>query len=405
MSRQIERLRDGSVTSPVGFSAGAVHCGIKSDASKPDLVMLLADRACSVAGTFTANRFAAAPVLLDREVVKNGSARGVVINSGNANACTGEQGLENARLMARLAAERFGLAADEVLVASTGVIGVQLPVDRVRSGVRDLTLSEDGGHLAARGIMTTDSRPKEVAVEIGLSGGKRARLGGMCKGAGMIHPNMATMLAFVTTDAAAPAEFLRSALTAAVADSFNMISVDGDTSTNDSVLVLANGASGAAELDGGGPESMLFQAALNEVCQYLATSIVADGEGAERTMRIEVRGAPSDRDARLAARAIAGSSLVKAALHGADPNWGRILCAAGYSGAAFEPARAELAIGRVQLVREGAPLAFDRSAASDAMAESEIQVVLDLHSGDARAVAWGCELTEAYVVENSAYTT
>jgi glutamate N-acetyltransferase/amino-acid N-acetyltransferase len=403
VASEIRRLPDGCVTSPAGFLAGALHAGLKSDPQKPDLVLLVSEHPCAAAATFTANRFAAAPVQLDRERIKSGHARAVVANSGNANACTGQQGLENARLMARWAANKAGLAPDEVLVASTGIIGVQLPMDRIRDGLARLELSPDGGLAAAHGIMTTDRRAKTIAVEF-QAGGRAVRVGGMSKGAGMIHPNMATMLCFITTDARAEAGYLRAALKDAVADSFNMISVDGDTSTNDTCILLANGASGAA-LDGCGPESALFQQALNEVAQYLARAIVADAEGAQRTMRIEVRGAPSERDARLAARAVASSSLTKAALHGADPNWGRILCAVGYSGADFDPDLVELQVGGVALVRDGTPLDFDAAAASAAMKTDEVEILVDLHQGSSRAVSWGCELTEEYVVENSAYTT
>ena len=403
MASEIRRLPGGSVTSPAGFLAGALHAGLKSDPQKPDLVLLVSEHPCAAAATFTANRFAAAPVQLDRERIKSGHARAILANSGNANACTGQQGLENARLMARWAADKAGLDPDEVLVASTGIIGVQLPMDRIRDGLARLELSPDGGLAAAYGIMTTDTRPKTIAVEF-QAGGKPVRVGGMSKGAGMIHPNMATMLCFITTDARAEAGYLRAALKDAVADSFNMISVDGDTSTNDTCILLANGASGIA-LDGCGPESALFQQALNEVAQNLARAMVADAEGAQRTMRIEVRGAPSEGDARLAARAVASSSLTKAALHGADPNWGRILCAVGYSGADFDPDLVELQVGGVALVRDGTPLDFDAAAASAAMKTDEVEILVDLHQGSSRAVSWGCELTEAYVVENSAYTT
>lgn len=400
---EISRLANGSVTSPHGYLAGAINAGIKSDPEKLDLALLVSERPCSAAGTFTQNRFAAAPVQLDRERIAAGRARAIVVNSGNANACTGERGLENARLMARYAAQKVGIPEEEVLVASTGIIGVHLPIEKIRAGLERLQLSPEGGLDAARGIMTTDRRPKHVAVEVQTAHGP-VRLGGIAKGAGMIHPNMATMLCFLTTDADIEAGPLGRALATAVADSFNMISVDGDTSTNDTCILLANGASGVRfeEDDAAWP---LFQQALAEVTQYLACAIVADGEGAERTMRVEVRGAPSREDARVAARAIAASSLVKAALHGADPNWGRILCAAGYSGARFDPARVELTIGGIPLVRAGAPVAFDAAAASAAMKAPEVAIVLDLQQGDGRAVAWGCELTEAYVVENSAYTT
>jgi glutamate N-acetyltransferase/amino-acid N-acetyltransferase len=366
-------------------------------------VLLVSDRPCSAAATFTQNRFPAAPVVLDRERIATGRAQAIVVNSGNANACTGEQGLEDARRMAAWAAEKVGLSVENVLVASTGIIGVHLPIDAVRDGLRRLELNPTGGPLAARGIMTTDTQPKHVAVEFTI-GGQPVRVGGMSKGAGMIHPNMATLLCFMTTDAQVEADYLRAALREAVTDSFNMISVDGDTSTNDTCILLANGASGVA-FDGCGPESALFQQALNEVAQHLARAIVADAEGAQRTMRVEVRGAPTERDARVAARAVAASSLTKAALHGADPNWGRILCAVGYSGADFNPELSELAICGITLVRDGSPLQFDRVAASEAMKAAEVLIQVDLHQGSGKAVAWGCELTEEYVVENSAYTT
>jgi glutamate N-acetyltransferase/amino-acid N-acetyltransferase len=400
---EIRYLVDGSVTSPAGFMASALHAGIKSDPESPDLALLVSERPCAVAATFTRNRFAAAPVQLDRERIRSGRARGVLINSGNANACTGDQGLENARLMARWAADKIGASADEVLVASTGVIGVQLPMERIKEGLARLEVSRDGGILAARGIMTTDRRPKHVAVQLDI-GGSTVRVGGMSKGAGMIHPDMATMLCFVTTDAQAEPHHLQAILERGVGDSFNMISIDGDTSTNDTCMLLANGASGVS-LSSDSYGADLFQRGLNEVAQCLARAIVADGEGAERTMRVEVRGARSEADARLAARAVASSSLTKAALHGADPNWGRILCAVGYSGAAFDPERVELRIGRVPLVRDGTPLDFDAAAASDAMKQDEVQILVDLHEDQSSAVSWGCELTEAYVVENSAYTT
>jgi glutamate N-acetyltransferase / amino-acid N-acetyltransferase len=403
VSPQISWLPDGSPTSPRGFQAGALHAGIKSDPVKPDLALLLSEHPCAAAATFTQNRFPAAPVVLDRERIASGQARAIVVNSGNANACTGEQGLQDARRMAAWAADRVGVSPEEVLVASTGIIGVQLPMDRIREGLSRLELTPDGGPLAARGIMTTDTKPKHAAVELSI-GDRPVRIGGMSKGAGMIHPDMATMLCFLTTDAKVEAGYLRAALREAMANSFNMISVDGDTSTNDTCIVLANGASGVA-FDGCGPESALFQQALDELSQHLARAIVADAEGAQRTMRVEVGGAPSARDARLAARAVASSSLTKAALHGADPNWGRILCAVGYSGAEFNPDLTELRIGGITLVREGAPIQFDRAAASEAMKVAEVLIQIELHQGAARAVAWGCELTEEYVVENSAYTT
>jgi len=404
-SRELFRpLADGSVTSASGFQAGAVYAGIKTPGpDKLDLTILASDRPAAVAGTLTQNSFAAAPVLLCRERLRGGQGQAVIVNAGNANACTGEQGLADAQEMARLAAEKVGIGADQVLVASTGVIGVPLPMDLIRRGVGAIELSPDGGGQMARAIMTTDTRPKEVAVELEL-GGRTVRMGGIAKGAAMIHPNMATMLAFVATDAMVDPDFLRRAAREAVADSFNMITVDGDTSTNDTLLVLANGAAGNG-LVRGGPDGEALNAALTHVCAELARAMVADAEGATRVIRVDVSGAWSDGEARAAARAVAQSNLLKAAVYGADPNWGRVLCAIGYSGAQVDPMAVDLHVGDVQLVRAGAPVAGSREAAADVMQGSEVQFRADLHVGDSTATAWGCDLTEAYVHENSAYTT
>jgi glutamate N-acetyltransferase / amino-acid N-acetyltransferase len=401
---QFRPLEGGSVTSAQGYSAGAVYSGLKTPGpEKLDLGILLSDRPAAAAITLTQNSFAAAPVVLCRERIERGRARAVVVNAGNANACTGEQGLADAREMASLAARKTGLEPEDVLVASTGVIGVPLPMDLIRRGVDAIDLSADGGHVIARAIMTTDTRPKEVAVELEL-GGKTVKVGGMAKGAGMIHPNMATMLSFVTTDAAVDADFLRGALREAASDSFNMISIDGDTSTNDTLIVLANGAAGNPVIRGG-EDGAAFVAALTHVCAQLAKGIVADGEGATRVIRVEVRGARTDEDARSAARAVVRSNLVKAAVYGGDPNWGRVLCAIGYSGAHVDPNAVDLHVGDIQLVRAGSPVPGSREAAGDVMKQDEVVFVANLHVGDAGATAWGCDLTEAYVVENSAYTT
>jgi glutamate N-acetyltransferase / amino-acid N-acetyltransferase len=397
-------LPNGGVTSAVGFSAGAVYAGIKTPGpDKLDLAILASDRPAAAAATFTRNSFAAAPVRLCRERIASGRARAVIVNAGNANACTGEQGLADAREMAELAAGIVGAEPNDVLVASTGVIGVPLPMDLIRRGVESLELDSDGGRRMARAIMTTDTRPKEVAVELELAG-KTARIGGIAKGAGMIHPNMATMLAFVTTDAAVDPDFLRRALRDAVAESFNMISIDGDTSTNDTLIALANGAAANAPVRGGA-DGATFTAALTHVCAELARAVVADGEGMTRLIRVDVTGARSDVDARSAARTVVRSNLVKAAVYGGDPNWGRVLCAIGYSGAQVDPDLVDLHLGDVQLVRAGSPVPGSREAAGDVMKQAEVRFVADLHLGRARATAWGCDLTEAYVVENSAYTT
>ena len=395
---------DEGVTLAAGFSAGAVYAGIKTAGpDKLDLAILASDRPAVVAGVFTTNRFAAAPVLLSRERVERGQARGVVVNAGNANACTSEQGLADAREMTELAAGRLEADPSEVLVASTGVIGVPLPMELVRRGLGEIDLQSNGGARMARAIMTTDTRPKASALELEL-GGRTVRLGGIAKGAAMLHPNMATMLAFVTTDAAVEPDVLRDALRAAVADSFNMISVDGDTSTNDTLLVLANGAAGNPVVRDG-PDRDALVAALTRVCTDLAVACVSDAEGATRLIRMDVVGARSDEDARAAARTVVRSPLLKAAVYGADPNWGRVLCAIGYSGADVDPAAVDLHVGGVQLVRAGAPVPGSRELAGEVMKQPEVTFIADLHLGEARATAWGCDLTEAYVVENSAYTT
>jgi len=392
------------VTFATGFSAGAVYAGIKTPGpDKLDLAILASDRPAAVAGIFTRNAFCAAPVVVSRERVAAMRARAVIANAGNANACTGEQGLADAREMAALAARMADADPDEVIVASTGVIGVPLPMDLIRSGAEQITLAADGGAAFSRAIITTDTHPKTAGAEVEI-GGKTVRLGGAAKGAGMIHPNMATLLSFVTTDAAVEPGFLQKALERAGADSFNMITVDGDTSTNDTLVVLANGAAGNPIIEGDA-DGDAFVAALTYVCGELAKAIVADGEGATHLLRVDVRGAASDADARAAARSVVRSPLVKSAVYGADPNWGRVLCAIGYSGAQVDPLAVDLFVGGIQLVKAGAPVPGSREEAEPVMKEKEVAFLADLHVGDAGATAWGCDLTEAYVVENSAYTT
>jgi glutamate N-acetyltransferase/amino-acid N-acetyltransferase len=387
-----------------GFSAGAVYAGIKTPGpDKLDLAILASDRPAVVAGIFTTNAFCAAPVIVSRAIVAAGRARAVIVNAGNANACTGEQGVLDAREMASLTGSKIGVAQDEVLVASTGVIGVPLPMDLIRDGAASVELKVAGAVEFSRAIITTDTHPKSAGAELEL-GGKTVRIGGSAKGAGMIHPNMATLLAFVTTDAAVDREFLQTALSRAGGDSFNMITVDGDTSTNDTLVVLANGAAGNPVVTGG-EDGEKFTAALTYVCGELAKAIVADGEGATKLIRVDVRGAASDEDARSASRSVVRSPLVKSAVYGSDPNWGRVLCAIGYSGAKVDPMAVDLFVGGVQLVKAGAPVPGSREAAEPVMQEEEVTFVADLHVGGAAATAWGCDLTEAYVVENSAYTT
>jgi len=406
VSNDVHVLVDGSVTCPRGFRAGAVFAGIKpAGDGKLDLGMLASDQPAAVAAMFTTNTVAAAPVVLDRQrVARGGPVSAIVFNSGNANACTGEAGVRDAERMAALAAARLGVPAEQVLVASTGVIGVPLPMDLIEAGLARLDLSPQSGHAAARAIMTTDTRPKEIAVQVDLEG-TLVTLGGMAKGAGMIHPNMATMLAFLTTDAAVEPDMLRSCLRDAVRDSFNLVSIDGDTSTNDSVFLLANGLAGNAPLRRGGPGAERFEAGVRAVCTELAREIARDGEGATHLIEAVVSGARSDDDARRAARAVVASSLVKAMVYGLDPNWGRLACAVGYSGAEVDPSRLTIAIGEVTVARNGVAAPFDREAARDQLRPAEVRLSIDLGLGEGRAVAWGCDLTEGYVIENSAYTS
>jgi glutamate N-acetyltransferase / amino-acid N-acetyltransferase len=403
-ANQFRPVVEGGVTFPAGFSAGAVYAGIKTPGpGKLDLAILASDRPALAAGIFTTNAFCAAPVTVSRRRVARGRARAVIVNAGNANACTGEQGLADANEMADLASRKIDSSPDDVLVASTGLIGVPLPMDLVRQGAKAIEFTPDGGSRFAQAIITTDTRTKEAAAELDL-GGHTVRIGGAAKGAGMIHPNMATLLVFVSTDAAVEPAFLQDAIRRAGADSFNMITVDGDTSTNDTLVVLANGAAGNPVLSGG-EDGERFVAALTYVCGELAKAVVSDGEGATRLIRVEVRGAASDEDARAAARSVVRSPLVKAAVYGSDPNWGRVLCAIGYSGATVDPERVDLFVGDVKLVNAGAPVDGSREAAEPIMREHEVCFLADLHVGAAAATAWGCDLTEAYVVENSAYST
>lgn len=398
----IEFLRNGSVTSPGGYLAGAARCGIKTEGY--DLAILFSEVPSAAAGMFTTNKVKAAPILVCQRHLANGQAQAVVVNSGNANACTGDEGYAKALEMARLVAGKTGVAADDVLVASTGIIGVPLPMEKVRSGISAITLSRDGGHEAARAIITTDTRPKEVACSVRLHDAA-VTIGGMAKGAGMIHPNMATMLAFITTDAAVEKSFLRAALRHAVEDSFNMISVDGDTSTNDTVVALANGVAGNEAITSDSPDAPIFQQALNQVALSLAKSIARDGEGATKLIEVMVSGAASKADARLAARAVVSSNLVKSAIYGGDPNWGRILAAIGYSGAEVDQNRVDIAIGDLALMRQGIIQPFDKAYASSKLKAPEVFIKANLNLGDNTATAWGCDLTEEYVVVNSEYST
>ena len=399
MKTESDFIPSGGIASPEGFLAGATSAGIKYG-NRPDLGVLYSEASCAAVAVFTTNKVKAAPVILSRQRLQDGRARAVVINSGCANACTGEQGMKDAVEMAELTARHTGLAAEEVLVASTGVIGTGLPMESIRKDIPEVKLTADGGHELARAIMTTDTVPKEVAVRAdGFT------VGGMAKGSGMIHPNLATMLCFLTTDAAVDVDFLRTSLKEAVDISLNMVSIDGDDSTNDMVLIMANGKAGSESIVADSRRAEAFQQALNKVCIYLAKAIARDGEGATRLIEVNVSSAASVDDARIAARTIVSSSLVKAAVHGSDPNWGRVIAAAGRSGAELDADRLYLEMGGICLVKDGAPVPYDNDKVVKHLDGDEVCIDLKLNAGNAAATAWGCDLSEEYVTINSEYTT
>jgi len=400
-------LPGGTITSPRGFLAGATYIGLKTHGEDLlDLGILYSEAPCVAAGVFTRNRVKAAPVRLCQRHLENGRAQAIVVNSGCANACTGDQGTADAEEMALLAAKNLGLSQQDVLVASTGVIGKALPMGRVRAGIGLVTVSRECGHDLARAIVTTDTFPKEVAVRVSLGPGEGdITIGGIAKGAGMIHPDMATLLCFIATDAAVSPAFLRSALKRAVDASFNMVTVDGDTSPNDSVMVLANGLAGNRVIRSGGPGAEKFEKGLQGVCLFLAKSIARDGEGATRLIEVTVEGALTTAQARRAARTVAGSSLVKAAVHGADPNWGRVIAALGRSGAEMAESKVDLYLDDLCLMKAGRPLLFARERARAILFRSEVPIRVSLNIGEATATAWGCDLSEEYVTINSEYTT
>jgi glutamate N-acetyltransferase / amino-acid N-acetyltransferase len=397
-------LPEATVTTPAGFRAGAIAAGIKPS-GKLDLGLVVSDQPCVAAATFTQNAFPAAPVVLSRERVRrHGRAQAIVFNAGNANACNGARGLDDAREMTGLAADLLGIDAELVLAASTGVIGRPLPMDRIRAGLPRVRPRSDGGAEAAQAIMTTDTWPKTAGAQLAVDG-QPVRIGAMTKGVGMIHPNMATMLAFLATDAALDGAFAAEMLKRVVDHTFNMVTVDGDTSTNDSCFLLANGMAGAAPIAAGSPAAGSFEQALEAVCTKLAKAMAADGEGATKLIEVDVTGARSLADARAAARAVVRSSLVKAAVHGQDPNWGRVFAAVGNSTAEVDHTRAALWVGSLQIARDGMGLDVPEADMRAQMAGAEVRFRVDLGLGSASARAWGCDLTEAYVVENSAYTT
>ena len=391
------------VTFARGFVAGAVAAGVKHDGTSRLDVALIASTAehCHAAAVFTTNQVIAAPCLITKKHVSKGHLRAIVVNSGNANACTGTQGDRDALAMATAAAALLHVEPHDVAVASTGVIGVPLPMERIAPAIGRIALSEAGWDDASKAIMTTDTRPKVAQRDVTLAGGT-VRIGGIAKGAGMIHPNMATLLTFVTTDAHIDGAALRPMLRSAADDTFNAISVDGDTSTNDTLLVLANGASGVRV---GAMDGSKFLDTLTAVCLDLARAVVADGEGVTKVFEVLVIGAASQSDARTAARTITTSNLVKTAIHGADPNWGRILAAAGRSGAKVDAAKATIRIGDVAVFENGAPRPFDGDMVRALLAKPDIAIAVDLGLGDSAARAWGTDLSAEYVRINADYTT
>lgn len=400
---------DGGVTAPLGYSAGAVYVGIKSRKKhKPDLAVLYSESECACAALFTTNRFCAAPVILGRELIRRGRTRAIVVNSGNANAGTGERGLRDARAVGAEAERLLGLSAGDALVCSTGVIGEYLPVEKILGGLAQIVpaLSRDKGSDAAWAICTTDRTRKEDAYELRLSGGT-VRVGVMAKGSGMIHPNMATMLLFLTSDVRAEAGELHRMLSDAADVSFHMCTVDGDTSTNDSAFLLANGASGVGlETEG---DRAAFYALIEHICIDMARRIASDGEGSTHLIEVHAEGLKTLRDARLVARSVAGSTLFKAAVCGRDANWGRIMAAAGYSGADVDPAHADCLIssaaGEVEVMRDGFGTDFDEALATSVLSEHDVLVTVRFHQGEGEATAWGCDLTREYVHLNGDYRT
>ncbi|HHT80287.1 MAG TPA: bifunctional ornithine acetyltransferase/N-acetylglutamate synthase [Spirochaetales bacterium] len=408
------KILEGGITAATGFSANGIACGLKK--RKKDLALVVSEQPCSFAGAFTTNLVKAAPVSWDQDLVKNQkTVKAILINSGNANACTGDQGIRDTHSMASLAAASLTsvdipTTEREVLVCSTGIIGLPLPMEKVEKGIakiaKDLKADREAAQKAAQAICTTDTFTKEVAVEL-MIGDKPVRIGGMAKGSGMIHPNMATMLSFITTDASLSKESLQALLGESVIDSYNMISVDGDTSTNDTVLVLANAMSGSPQLDEQSPDWESFKEAFLFVHTALAKAIVRDGEGAGKFIEVTVTGALDKASAQALARSVVSSSLVKAAFFGSDANWGRILCAMGYSGAEFDPAKVSLSFksekGSIEVLSGGQPVGFDEKRAKTILLEREVEVHAKVGEGNGSGTAWGCDLSYEYVRINGDY--
>lgn len=404
------KIIEGGVTAAAGFKAASTAAGIKYQ-ERQDMALIYSEVPCRAAGTFTTNIVKAAPVKWDQEIVRGSAcAQAVVVNAGIANACTGAEGYGYCHETAVRAAELLKIPEDSVLVASTGVIGMQLPMERIKAGITAMApalgSSMESGTAAAKAIMTTDTVKKEVAVSVAI-GGKTVTVGGMCKGSGMIHPDMCTMLAFVTTDAAISKQLLQEALSEDIKDTYNMISVDGDTSTNDTVLLLANGLAGNPEITEKNEDYQIFCKALNFINETLAKKMAGDGEGCTALFEVTITGAKTKAQAKVLAKAVITSSLTKAAIFGHDANWGRILCAMGYSGAQFNPEQVDLyfksAAGRIQIIKDGVAVDYSEEEATKILSEPEVTAVADIHMGDQTATAWGCDLTFDYVKINADY--
>ena len=404
------KIIDGGVTAAKGFKAASTAAEIKYK-GRTDMAMVFSEVPCVAAGTFTTNVVKAAPVRWDQDIVYNHQgARAVICNSGIANACTGEEGFGYCRETAKAASESLGIPEDSVLVASTGVIGMQLPIDRIANGVKamapKLEGSREAGLEAAKAIMTTDTHKKEIAVECTL-GGKTVTIGGMCKGAGMIHPNMGTMLSFITSDAAIDQKLLQQFLSEIVEDTFNMISVDGDTSTNDTCLVLCNGLAENPVITEEDEDGKEFKAALAYVMEYLAKQIAGDGEGCTRLFEVTCNGAATKEDAKIISKSVVCSTLTKAAVFGKDANWGRILCAMGYSGVTFDPEKVDIVLeseeGSLAIVKDGIATDYSEEKATQILSANPVKAILDIHAGEEKATAWGCDLTYEYVTINADY--
>ena len=406
----IEILKEGGVTAPKGFRANGIHCGIRKNKDKKDLMLIVSDVLCDAAAVYTQNLVCGAPVTVTRENLKNGKARAVICNSGIANTCNAD-GVEKAEAMCALTEQYTGIPANDVVVASTGVIGQPIDLEPIQSGMQTLVdgLNENGSSAAAQAIMTTDTVKKEIAVSVELSGGKTCTLGAIAKGSGMIHPNMATMLSFITTDANISAEMLQKALRWCVTRSYNMLSVDGDTSTNDTVAILANGLCGNTRIETENEDYAVFCRALFKICNHIVRMLAKDGEGATKLVVCEVVGAADEETARICAKSVIRSPLVKTAMFGSDANWGRVLCALGYAGAAIDVSKIDVSFrsrkGTVPVCKNGAGIEFSEEKAKEVLLEDEIEILVDLNIGDAEATAYGCDLTYDYVKINGDYRT